>query len=149
MSTEDQNLALQLDALQAEGCEKVFQDTASGARSNRKGLTAALDACGSGDVRTVWKFDRLGRSLIDLVRLVEDLKARDVGPKVLTGAEASIDKTKPARPLVLRTVRGAGRIRARTDPGTDAGRYEGRKAPGPSCRASTQARAGSAGDGGS
>jgi DNA invertase Pin-like site-specific DNA recombinase len=95
ISTDDQNLNLQLDALQAEGCERVFQDTASGARSNRRGLTAALDACGSGDVLTVWKLDRLGRSLLDLVGLVEVLKARDVGLKVLTGAGASIDTTKP------------------------------------------------------
>jgi DNA invertase Pin-like site-specific DNA recombinase len=95
ISTDDQNLNLQLDALQVEGCERVFQDTASGARSNRRGLTAALDACGSGDVLTVWKLDRLGRSLLDLVGLVEVLKARDVGLKVLTGAGASIDTTKP------------------------------------------------------
>ena len=64
----------------------MFQDTASGARSNRKGLAAALDACASGDVLTVWKLDRLGRSLLDLVGLVEDLKVREVGLKVLTGA---------------------------------------------------------------
>jgi DNA invertase Pin-like site-specific DNA recombinase len=95
VSTDEQNLALQLDALQAEGCERVFQDTASGARSNRKGLADALQACASGDVLTVWKLDRLGRSLLDLVGLVESLKARDVGLKVLTGAGASIDTTKP------------------------------------------------------
>jgi len=95
VSTDDQNLALQLDALQADGCGKVFDDTASGARSNRKGLAAALDACTAGDVLTVWKLDRLGRSLLDLVGLVETLKARDIGLKVLTGAGASIDTTKP------------------------------------------------------
>lgn len=95
VSTDDQNLALQLDALQADGCGKVFDDTASGARSNRKGLAAALDACTAGDVLTVWKLDRLGRSLLDLVGLVETLKARDIGLKVLTAAGASIDTTKP------------------------------------------------------
>jgi DNA invertase Pin-like site-specific DNA recombinase len=95
VSTDDQNLALQLDALQADGCEKVFQDTASGASSNRKGLADALNACASGDVLTVWKLDRLGRSLIDLVGLGETLKARGVGLKVLTGAGAAIDTTKP------------------------------------------------------
>ena len=95
VSTDDQNLALQLDALQADGCEKVFQDTASGASSNRKGLADALDACASGDVLTVWKLDRLGRSLLDLVGLGETLKARGVGLKVLTGAGAAIDTTKP------------------------------------------------------
>ncbi len=95
VSTDDQNLALQLDALHAAGCEKVFDDTASGARVNRKGLAAALDACAAGDVLTVWKLDRLGRTLLDLVALVEALKKRDVGLKVLTGAGASIDTTKP------------------------------------------------------
>ena len=95
VSTDDQNLDLQIDALQAAGCGRVFQDTASGARSNRKGLGEALQACAAGDVLTVWKLDRLGRSLLDLVGLVETLKARQVGLKVLTGAGASIDTTKP------------------------------------------------------
>ena len=95
VSTDDQNLALQLDALQADGCGKVFQDTASGVKPDRKGLADALAACVPGDVLTVWKLDRLGRSLLDLVGLVETLKARDVGLKVLTGAGASIDTTKP------------------------------------------------------
>jgi DNA invertase Pin-like site-specific DNA recombinase len=95
VSTDDQNLAMQLDALQADGCGRVFQDTASGASSKRKGLADALQACAPGDVLTVWKLDRLGRTLLDLVGLVETLKARDVGLKVLTGAGASIDTTKP------------------------------------------------------
>jgi DNA invertase Pin-like site-specific DNA recombinase len=95
VSTDEQNLDLQLDALQADGCERVFQDTASGVRSNRKGLADALQACAAGDVLTVWKLDRLGRSLLNLVGLVESLKVRDVGLKVLTGAGASIDTTKP------------------------------------------------------
>lgn len=94
VSTDEQDLALQLDALQADGCDQVFQDTASGAISNRKGLVDALNACALGDVLTVWKIDRLGRSLLDLVGLVTMLKARDVGLKVLTGAGASIDTTK-------------------------------------------------------
>ncbi|MBV9510348.1 MAG: recombinase family protein [Caulobacteraceae bacterium] len=95
VSSEDQNLALQLDALTAAGCEKVFQDRASGARSNRKGLTDALATCSPGDVLTVWRLDRLGRSLVDLVGLVETMKARDVGLKVLTGAGASVDTATP------------------------------------------------------
>jgi DNA invertase Pin-like site-specific DNA recombinase len=95
VSTDEQNLGLQIYALQRDGCERVFEDTASGARSGRKGLADALQACAPGDVLTVWKLDRLGRSLLDLVGLVESLKARDVGLKVLTGAGASIDTTKP------------------------------------------------------
>jgi DNA invertase Pin-like site-specific DNA recombinase len=94
VSTDDQNLALQLDALHAAGCEKVFDDTASGARANRKGLAPALDACATGEVLTVWKLNRLGRTLLDLVALVEPFKKRNVGLKVLTGVGASIDTTK-------------------------------------------------------
>ncbi len=55
VSTDDQSLALQLDALQAAGCGEVFQDTASGASTSRKGLSDALARCGGGDVLTVWK----------------------------------------------------------------------------------------------
>lgn len=95
VSSDDQNLALQLDALTAAGCERVFQDRASGARSNRKGLADALAACAAGDVLVAWKLDRLGRSTLDLVGLVERLNARDVGLKILTGAGASVDTTTP------------------------------------------------------
>jgi DNA invertase Pin-like site-specific DNA recombinase len=131
VSKEDQNLALQLDALQAEGCGQVFQDTASGASSNRKGLTAALDACAAGDVLTVWKLDRLGRSLLDLVGLVEALKARDVGLKVLTGAGASIDTTKPEGRLFFAMFAAMAEferelIRERTRAGMKAAKRRGR-----------------------
>ena len=71
VSTDEQNLALQMDALGAEGCAApVFRDTASGANPNRPGLKAAVDACAAGDVLTVWKLDRLGRTMFDLVALV-------------------------------------------------------------------------------
>lgn len=131
VSTEDQNLALQIDALQAEGCERVFQDIASGARSNRKSLTAALAACVSGDVLTVWKLDRLGRSLLDLVELVETLKVRDVGLKVLTGAGASIDTTKPEGRLFFALFAALSEferelIRERTRAGMKAAKRRGR-----------------------
>jgi DNA invertase Pin-like site-specific DNA recombinase len=95
VSTDEQNLGLQLDALRAEGCERVFEDTASGARSNRKGFADALQACAPGDVLVAWKIDRLGRTLLDLVGLVEKLKDRGCGLKILTGAGASIDTTRP------------------------------------------------------
>src|SRR5260370_27975784 len=104
VSTDDQNLAMQLDALQADGCGRVFQDTASGASSKRKGLADALQACAPGDVLTVWKLDRLGRSLLDLGGLVETLKARDVRLKVLTGAGGSIDTTKAEARLFFAVV---------------------------------------------
>ena len=90
VSTDEQNLALQLDALRAAGCEVVFEDTASGADSGRKGFAAALARCAAGDVLVGWKIDRLGRTLLDLVGLVEKLKDKGCGLKVLTGAGASI-----------------------------------------------------------
>lgn len=131
VSTEDQNLALQLDALQAAGCVRVFQDTATGARPNRKGLTDALTACAAGDVLTVWKLDRLGRSLLDLVGLVETLKVQDVGLKVLTGAGASIDTTKPEGRLFFAMFAALAEferelIRERTKAGMGAAKRRGR-----------------------
>jgi DNA invertase Pin-like site-specific DNA recombinase len=63
VSTEDQTLALQLDALHAAGCEVVHEDRLSGVAANRPGLTAGIAACAPGDVLTVWKLDRLGRSM--------------------------------------------------------------------------------------
>ena len=73
VSTQDQNLELQLDALKKEGCETIFQDKASGASANRPGLKAALEATNSGDVLTVWKIDRLGRNTLGLLSLIESL----------------------------------------------------------------------------
>ena len=93
VSTDEQNLALQLDALEAEGCSLVFRDTASGSKADRKGLADALAACMPGDTLIAWRLDRLGRSLSHLVALTEALKARGVGLKLLTGAGAAIDTT--------------------------------------------------------
>ena len=73
VSTDDQNMSLQLDALQAAGCDKVFQDHVSGATEKRPGLDAALAALQPGDVLTVWRLDRLGRSMPHLVSTVTDL----------------------------------------------------------------------------
>src|SRR4051794_31388996 len=67
VSTDDQTLALQLDALRAAGCEVIHEDRLSGAAANRPGLNAALAACQPGDVLHVWKLDRLGRSMAELV----------------------------------------------------------------------------------
>lgn len=75
VSTDEQNLDLQRQALEADGCEVVHEDKASGVLNNRKGLTDALARCQAGDVLVVWKLDRLGRSLLDLVGLVEELKS--------------------------------------------------------------------------
>src|SRR3954447_16142819 len=74
VSTDDQTLALQLDALRAAGCEVIHDDRLSGAAANRPGLKAALSACQPGDVLHVWKLDRLGRSMVELVGIVDDLR---------------------------------------------------------------------------
>src|SRR5688500_16538288 len=79
VSTSDQRLDLQQDALRGAGCERIFTDSVSGAKTERLGLTAALDACRAGDILVVWKLDRLGRSLAHLVATVEDLAGRSVG----------------------------------------------------------------------
>lgn len=95
VSTDEQNLALQLDAVNGAGCDTVYEDRLSGAVAHRPGLEQALAACAAGDVLIEWKLDRLGRSLLDLVGLSETLKARDIGLKVLTGKGAAIDTTTP------------------------------------------------------
>lgn len=94
VSTVEQNLDLQLRALKEEGCAHIFTDKASGTLNGRTGLAHAMQRCGEGDVLVVWKLDRLGRSLIDLVALVEELRLRGVGLRVLTGQGAMIDTTK-------------------------------------------------------
>ncbi len=90
VSTEDQNLALQHDALQAAGCERVFDDKVSGAKANRPGLEQAVDQLRDGDTLVVWRLDRLGRSLKDLITKAEELKEMGVGLKSL---QESIDTT--------------------------------------------------------
>lgn len=79
VSTGDQSLALQLDALAAAGCEKVFQDVASGRDMNRHGLEEALEFLREGDTLVVWKLCRLGRSTVRLLETLQDLQERKVG----------------------------------------------------------------------
>jgi DNA invertase Pin-like site-specific DNA recombinase len=84
VSTEDQNLALQLDALKKAGCGRVFSDKLSGARTERPGLNEVLSHLRDGDALAVWKFDRLGRSVKGLVDLVIGLEQRGVHFQSLT-----------------------------------------------------------------
>ena len=79
VSTDDQKMDLQRDALTAAGCEKVFTDTASGAKAERPGLADALAFARKGDSLVVWRLDRLGRSLPELVKIVAELEAAGVG----------------------------------------------------------------------
>ena len=84
VSTDDQRMDLQRDALTAAGCEKVFTDTASGAKAARPGLDEALSYARKGDVLVVWRLDRLGRSLPELVKIVGELEAAGVGFESVT-----------------------------------------------------------------
>lgn len=84
VSTSDQDLTLQLDALTAAGCEKVFSDKASGTKADRDGLAEALAYAREGDSLVVWKLDRLGRSMKGLVDLAATLEARKVDLRSLT-----------------------------------------------------------------
>ncbi|WP_441300186.1 recombinase family protein [Burkholderia sp. WAC0059] len=83
VSTDDQHLDLQRDAFAKAGCERVLEDTASGAKAERNGLTALLATLRHGDTVVIWRLDRLGRSLKDLIYLVERLNAAGVGLRSL------------------------------------------------------------------
>jgi DNA invertase Pin-like site-specific DNA recombinase len=129
VSTIDQNLNLQKDALQVAGCERMFTDTVSGARVERPGLRAALEACRSGDTLVVWKLDRLGRSLPQLVETVRELYGRDVGFKSL---QEQIDTTSAGGKLIFHIFASLAEferdlIRERTNAGLTAARARGRK----------------------
>jgi DNA invertase Pin-like site-specific DNA recombinase len=79
VSTQDQHMALPLDALHAAGCTKVFVEQASSAQRERPQRQAALDHARPGDTRVVWKLDRLARSLTQLIETIEGLAAREIG----------------------------------------------------------------------
>lgn len=98
VSTTDQSLDLQRDALATAGVERVFTDQASGRKDDRQGLAAALAVLQAGDVLVVWKLDRLGRSLKHLVDTVSALEQRGIGLRVLSGG---IDTTSAAGRLVF------------------------------------------------
>jgi DNA invertase Pin-like site-specific DNA recombinase len=86
VSTEDQNPALQLAALKKTGCKQVFKDELSGATTKRPALVRCLKALQPGDTLIVWKLDRLGRSLRDLIHMLDDFRARGIKFKSLTEA---------------------------------------------------------------
>ncbi len=128
ISTTDQNLDLQHDALRGAGCQKIFDDRASGARADRPGLARVFDHLRTGDTLVVWRLDRLGRSLKDLIAQVEDLKAQGVGLKSL---EESIDTTHPNGELILHLFGSLAQfertlIKERTRAGLAAARARGR-----------------------
>ena len=86
VSTQDQKAGLQLDALTAAGCERVFEEKASGAQRDRPRLAAAVEYMREGDTLVVWKLDRLARSVKQLIETVDDLDGRGIGFRSLTEA---------------------------------------------------------------
>ncbi len=129
VSTTDQNLDLQQDALLAAKCERIFTDTASGAKTQRPGLIEALQCCRPGDSLVVWKLDRLGRSLPHLVETVRDLVAREIGFKSL---QENIDTTTSGGKLIFHIFASLAEferdvIRERTQAGLLSARTRGRK----------------------
>ncbi len=129
VSTSDQRLDLQLDALREAGCERTFTDEASGAKTERPGLTDALAFARTGDTLVVWKLDRFGRSLKDLVGRVEELRERGVGFRSLT---EGVDTTSSTGKLVFHVFGALAEferdlIRERTMAGLASARARGRK----------------------
>ena len=98
VSTDDQNLDLQRDALRLAGCEKIYEDRMSGAKAARPGLTLALEVARAGDVLTVWRLDRLGRSLHDLILLGRKLDELGIG---LMSVQEKIDTSSSGGKLVF------------------------------------------------
>lgn len=129
VSTDDQELHLQTDALKRAGCERLFTDKASGAKADRPGLAEALSFARKGDTLTVWRIDRLGRSLSQLIELVARLK--DAGIH-LRSLQENIDTSTAGGELVFHVFGAMAQferslIRERTLAGLEAARARGRK----------------------
>jgi len=128
VSTQDQKPELQLDALNGAGCEKVFEEKASGAQRERPQLQAALEYVRAGDVLVVWKLDRLARSLKQLIETVEMLEERGIGFRSIT---ENIDTTTSGGRLIFHIFGALAEfersiIRERTKAGLKAARDRGR-----------------------
>lgn len=129
VSSAEQNLDLQHDALEAAGCAKVFQDKASGTKEARPGLEEALAYLRPGDTFVVWRLDRLGRSLKHLIEVVTELQEREIGFRSL---QESIDTTTSGGKLIFQIFGALAEfehnlIRERTKAGLAAARARGRK----------------------
>jgi len=128
VSTSDQDTALQIKALKTFGCKDIYEDKASGAKTDRPELSKALSYLRAGDVLVVWKLDRLGRSMKHLIEIVNDLEARKVGFKSLT---ENIDTTTPGGKLVFHLFGALAQferdlIKERTTAGLRVAREQGR-----------------------
>ena len=129
VSTAEQDLQLQLDALDKAGCDEIFEDKTSGARAKRPGLDACVGALESGDTLVVWRLDRLGRSMPHLVGLVEELLGKGIGFRSLQ--DGAIDTTTASGELVFHIFSSLAQferrlIQERTQAGLAAARARGR-----------------------
>jgi DNA invertase Pin-like site-specific DNA recombinase len=129
VSTLEQRLDLQQDALRDAGCERIFTDSVSGAKNERPGLSQALSACRAGDILVVWKLDRLGRSLSHLVETVQALAERGIG---LRSLQEQLDTSTSGGKLIFHIFASLAEferdlIRERTNAGLAAARARGRK----------------------
>jgi len=129
VSTNEQNLNLQRDALKAAGCDWIIEDKASGGKVKRDGLERTRELLRPGDVLAVWRLDRLGRSLKHLIELMGELEGQGIGFQSTTEA---IDTTTPGGKLVFHIFAALAEfernlIRERTHAGLEAARARGRK----------------------
>ena len=129
VSTQDQNLALQYDALMHAGCQKVFEDKISGTKAERPGLSLCLEMLREGDTLVVWKLDRLGRSVKQLVNLVGELQEQGIHFKSLTD---SIDTSTAAGRFFFHVMASLAEMERelmveRTRAGLEIARQSGRK----------------------
>ena len=129
VSTQDQNLNLQIDALKQAGCQKIYDDKISGTKDNRPGLEKALNDLRAGDTLVVWKLDRLGRTLKGLIHLVTDLNEKDIEFKSL---KESIDTGASTGKLIFHIFGALAEferdiIVERTKAGLEAARARGRR----------------------
>lgn len=129
MSTDDQNLNLQRDALRKVGCKKIYEDRICGVKPERPGLQMAIEVGRPGDVIVVWRLDRLGRSLRDLIDLVRKLDRKQIALKSL---QEAIDTTSSGGKLIFHIFGALAEfertlIRERTQAGLAAARSRGRK----------------------
>ena len=128
VSTSDQSVYMQKQALKQAGCEKVFSDTASGVRSDRTGLDKTMDQLRAGDTLVVWKLDRLGRSLQHLIQTIKLLQEKKIGFQSL---QESIDTSTSGGKLIFHMFSALAEferdvIRERTKAGLQAARARGR-----------------------
>jgi DNA invertase Pin-like site-specific DNA recombinase len=129
VSTRDQSFNLQIDALREAGCERIYKEVISGAKSERPRLNELLRNLRPGDVLVIWKLDRLGRSLKHLVQLVSELMEKEVG---LQSLNDPVDTTTAQGRLVFNIFSSLAEferdiIRERTRAGLAAARARGRR----------------------